>query len=239
MIYCDLTLPSPEENLACDEALLDVCEEGETGEVLRFWEPEQYFVVVGYANQAATEVNLPFCEAIAIPVLRRCTGGGTVLQGPGCLNYALILCLEDLGPLQSISGTNEFILRRHQQALAEMLGAPVELRGHTDLAIGGLKFSGNAQRRKRHCLIFHGSFLLEFDIEMIAKALPMPSKQPEYRRQRAHGDFLRNLNMPAERVKSALRKAWNAAEPYEGIPFERVSALVRAKYGRDDWNRKF
>src|SRR6266567_1610948 len=166
MSYCDLTLPSPEENLACDEALLDVCEEGETGEVLRFWEPEQYFVVVGYANQAATEVNLPFCEAIAIPVLRRCTGGGTVLQGPGCLNCALILCLEDLGPLQSISGTNEFILRRHQRALAEMLGAPVELRGHTDLAIGGLKFSGNAQRRKRHCLIFHGSFLLEFDIEM-------------------------------------------------------------------------
>src|SRR5207253_61981 len=38
MNFCDLSLPSPEENLACDEALLELAEEGRVGEVLRVWE---------------------------------------------------------------------------------------------------------------------------------------------------------------------------------------------------------
>src|SRR5215831_6230774 len=82
----DFTFATPAENLACDEALLDACERNGSGEVLRFWEPHGYFVVVGYGNSIATEVNLAACEAERIPVLRRCSGGGTVLQGPGCLN---------------------------------------------------------------------------------------------------------------------------------------------------------
>jgi len=39
MLACDLTLPSPQENLACDEALLALCEEGTADEVLRIWSP--------------------------------------------------------------------------------------------------------------------------------------------------------------------------------------------------------
>ena len=237
MRYLDLTLPFPEENLACDEALLDLCEEDGADEVLRFWEPKQYFAVVGYGNEAVREVNLSFCEANDIPVLRRCTGGGTILQGPGCLNYCLILRIGDSGPLHSISSTNEFILRRHQEALTKALGKPVEMCGQTDLAIGGLKFSGNAQRRKRQCLIFHGSFLLDFDIKLIAQALPMPSKQPDYRRERAHGDFLMNLEVPAELVKRALVKAWKASEILAGVPFARIGVLVHEKYGRSGWIR--
>ena len=116
MKLCDLTLASPEENLACDEALLDFCEAGQSEEILRFWEPARYFVVLGYANKVAREVNLPFCRANGIPVLRRCTGGGTVLQGPGVLNYSLILRMDASGPLHSIAATNEFIMERHQQA---------------------------------------------------------------------------------------------------------------------------
>ena len=43
MKLLDLTLPSPAENLACDEALLDWCENGEGEEVLRFWESARTF----------------------------------------------------------------------------------------------------------------------------------------------------------------------------------------------------
>src|SRR5262245_44929423 len=91
MKYFDFTCPSPVENLACDEALLDLCERGGEGEILRFWEPQTPLVVLGYANQAAREVNLEACRAAGTPVLRRCSGGGTVLQGPGCVNYSLVL----------------------------------------------------------------------------------------------------------------------------------------------------
>src|SRR6266850_788517 len=130
MTYCDLTFPSPAENLACDEALLELCEQGGLrDEVLRVWEPSQYFVVLGYADKLSTEVNLPFCEANTIPILRRCTGGGTVLQGPGVLNYSLILKIGDSSPVHSIPATNSSILKRHQKVLTALLGAPVEMQG--------------------------------------------------------------------------------------------------------------
>src|ERR1700685_1591535 len=98
MKFLDLSFPSPAENLACDEALLDWREENGGEEILRFWEAPETFVVVGYANKIAAEVNVAACEAREIPIFRRCSGGGTVLQGPGCLNYTLILRITENSP---------------------------------------------------------------------------------------------------------------------------------------------
>ena len=236
MYFLDLTFSSPEENLACDEALLDSAERGSGFELLRVWEPVSYFVVVGYSNKASTEANLPFCKANDIPVLRRCTGGGTVLQGPGCINYSLILRISGDGPFQSIPATNAFILKRHEAAFAALLQEPVELAGETDLAIGGLKFSGNSQRRKKQFLLFHGTLLLQLDISLVEKALLFPSKQPGYRRSRSHTDFLINLKVPAIRVKTALAQCWSALEPLPKIPQDEISKLASEKYRKAEWN---
>lgn len=236
---CDLTLASPEENLACDEILLDVCEAGSLEGVLRFWEPAQYFVVIGYANRAAVEVDLEFCRRHDIPVLRRCTGGGAVLQGPGCLNYSLILPMAESPALAGIAGTNDFILKRHQHTLQALVQAPVERQGHTDLTIGGLKFSGNSQRRRKAFVLFHGSFLLHADIGLIEKTLPFPSHQPDYRGSRSHTDFLMNLKVPPQLLKSALAKTWEALEPLTGLPLDQITQLARDKYQQSAWNLKF
>jgi lipoate-protein ligase A len=238
MKYIDLTLPTPAENLAADEALLGACETGQCGELLRFWEARESFVVVGYANQIAREVDLEACHAHSVPVFRRSSGGGTVLQGVGCLNYSLFLKITADGPLHSIKGTNTHILERHQAALAPLLHSPVRIEGHIDLALGNLKFSGNAQRRRREFLVFHGTFLLRFDIPLVGKFLRPPSKQPEYRQNRAHANFLTNLPLSPEAVKSALRKIWQADELATDLPLANLPELV-VKYNSDSWNLKF
>jgi lipoate-protein ligase A len=153
------------------------------------------------------------------------------------LNYSLILRISESGPLASITATNGFILERHQAALETVLGTPVVVGGHTDLAVGGLKFCGNAQRRKRLFLIFHGCFLLGLDLGLVEKALLMPSKQPGYRANRSHTDFLVNLEVPASKVKAALAEAWRATEPLSSSPLECAAALVRERYGTEEWNR--
>jgi lipoate-protein ligase A len=239
MKLLDLTLLSPAENLACGETLLDAAEAGTGDEVLRFWEPREHFVVVGYANQVATEVDTAACEARGIPVLRRCSGGGTVVQGPGCLNYTLILQITADGALHNIGVANQFIMRQNRAALESVVSRPVAIRGHTDLAIGERKFSGNAQRRRKRFLLFHGTFLLNFDLALVTKLLPMPSKQPDYREQRAHTEFLTNLNVSADKVKAALRQTWRVKEPLENPPLEIISALARDKYATQGWNSKF
>jgi lipoate---protein ligase len=197
LLHLDLTLPTPAENLACDEALLDWCDGGgSNGGVLRFWEPPQHFVVLGYANKAGAELDVEACRSRQIPILRRCSGGGAVLQGPGCLNYTLVLKIDEA--LRSITETNCLVMKRNAAALSALLGAAVTVEGFTDLALNNLKFSGNAQRRKRHFLLFHGTFLLDFDLELLEKLLLPPSKQPAYRRNRSHAEFRCCLQRPAE-----------------------------------------
>jgi lipoate-protein ligase A len=259
MNYLDLTLPTPAANLACDEALLDACDENPDAEILRFWEPGQYFVVLGYANHAASEANLAVCRAENIPVLRRCSGGGAVLQGPGCLNYSLVLGLARHPALGTIPGANRHIMEQQRRTLERVLARPVSVQGVTDLSVdslaspgdsplstlhspfpsvpGPLKFSGNAQRRKRRALLFHGTFLLDFDIALVQKILPMPSREPGYRQNRPHSQFLTNLCVSAAVLKTALRETWSALQPPGRPP--QIALSLAQKYAGEEWNLKF
>lgn len=239
MKYLDLTLPTPEENLACDEALLDLCETGVETEVLRFWESSHPFVVLGYSNKTATEVHLDDAKRAGLPIRRRCTGGGSVVQGPGCLNFSLILRIPDTGPLTGVTETNHFILQRHRDTLLPILGNTLAVRGISDLTLGDLKISGNAQRRKKHCLLFHGTFLLNFDIELVERILPMPSREPDYRRHRRHREFLTNAELPRLSLKNALKQAWQADEPLYVLPFADIRRLACERYASHEWTFKF
>src|SRR5881394_616969 len=90
MQLLDLTLPSPAENLALDEALLEAAEAGElAGDVLRLWEMPQPAVIVGRSSRLAEEVDAPAVRAAQVPVLRRASGGAAVVVGPGCLMYSV------------------------------------------------------------------------------------------------------------------------------------------------------
>lgn len=236
MISLNLSFPTPAENLACDEALLDAAEEQGGAPVLRFWESSCHFVVLGYANKVAEETNVETCRELGVPILRRCSGGGTVVQGPGCLNYSVILPVDHAPELQSITGTNHWVMDRNRDAIARLLGQPVSIEGHTDLAAGQLKFSGNAQRRKREWLLFHGTFLLDFDLSLIGKVLCTPPRQPEYRGQRPHSEFVTQLKLSSESVKGALCEAWEAKAARASLPDERIRELVASRYARDEWN---
>lgn len=231
----ELTFPTPEENLACDEALLRRCEREGSGETLRFWEPDRHFVVLGLSNAHESEARAAACRERKVPILRRCSGGGAVLQGPGCLNYALALRVRKGGPLDNITKANRFILERHRAALETLLGRPVALQGDTDLTLDGLKFSGNSQRRGAGWLLFHGTFLLRMDLPLIGALLKQPSRQPAYRNNRGHEQFLTNLPLPAGRLKSALREAWNAAGAATP-PGDEMEKLLKERYSRRDWH---
>ena len=235
MKILDHSYTTPEENLACDEALLDESEASGGDEVLRFWTSPTYFTVLGYSNIWKDEVK----KTPGVPVFRRCSGGGSVLQGPGCLNYSLILKAAAAGPLANIRSTNEYVMQRQQKALSKLLGKNVLIQGHTDLTLDALKFSGNSQRRKKSRLLFHGTFLLDFDLERIARCLKFPPKQPSYRKDRPHTDFLTNLGVSEAKIKSSLREEWKAKSLLKEIPQGRIANLVEERYSKADWNFKF
>jgi len=236
MKYLDLTLPTPAENLACDEVLLELCEQSPRLEVLRVWEPAQVFVVLGCGNKAAAEADLPACGRLDVPVLRRSSGGGAVVLGPGCLSFALVLQSEGHRPLSRVTTTASFVLDRTLAAIRPLLAGAAHCRGTGDLATGELKFAGTAQRRLRRCVLVHGVMLLGFKLQLMNQLLRHPSREPAYRRGRGHLDFVANVPMVASDVKHALRAAWGAGGQFGAVPGERIRQSVAARYGRDEWN---
>ena len=257
MNLLDLTLPSPAENLALDEALLDAAESGGGGEMLRLWESPVHFVVLGAGCRAAEEVDLGRCRADGMPVLRRCSGGGTVLQGPGCLSYALVLEKARRPELETIAGTNRLVLETIARALSGIAGAlggmqqapggaayavesvpqapgnpagAIQPAGISDLAANGMKFSGNAQRRPRkHCILFHGTLLYRMDLRLMARYLREPAKQPDYRMRRPHCQFVDNLPASTDDLRRALAGAFQVSRQGQAWPTEAVQLLIATK----------
>lgn len=238
MQLLDYSASSSQENLALDEALLEAAEAGAGQATLRFWESSVYFVALGYTNRSATETDEQECERRGIPILRRVTGGGTVLQGPGCLNYALVERIEN-GKALDVGATNDFVMNRVRGALNPLLNGEVEWQGHTDLTWRGRKFSGNAQKRKARHFLFHGTLLLDFDLELVGQVLRSPSKEPDYRAKRTHRDFIGQVPLERGAVKAALASAFGAREQATTWPEELTRQLVEEKYARAEWNRKF
>ncbi len=172
MRWLDLTLPTAEENLALDEALLLQAEAGTGGELLRLWEWPALAVVLGSGCKLAEDVKEEACQADGVPILRRSSGGGTVLLGPGCLCYSLVLSFARSPELAEIRPSYRVILAR----ITEALGVPgVEQTGISDLAVQGRKCSGNAQQRKRHHLLHHGTILYHFDLSLVSRYLRLPA----------------------------------------------------------------
>lgn len=232
MRLLDLTLPSALENLALDEALLVAADTG--GEVLRFWENPGVAVVLGAGGSVAHDVNVSACEADAVPILRRASGGGTVLVGPGCLCFSVVLSYDSEPGLHDITGSNRYVLGQ----VCNALPIAATIAGTSDLAVQGVKFSGNAQQRKRTHFLHHGTLLCGFDLTLMTKYLNPPERQPEYRRDRPHAEFVMNLPLSAAEVKRSLIEQWHAECEYGELPWDEVRELLAQKYSRDEWHRR-
>jgi lipoate-protein ligase A len=238
MLYLDLSLDSPAENLALDEALLlDAEERAEPREVLRLWEPRQTFVVLGSSSRCHEEVEVSLCRADGVPILRRPSGGASILTGPGCLMYALVLSYEREPQLQAVDLAHRYLLGRLASAIGRRVPGVHEA-GTSDLALTDRKFSGNSMRCKRRCLLYHGTLLYDFSLARIGRYLRAPPRQPEYRRARPHRDFVTNLPLERAALVAAMREAFAANEPAADWPCERVAQLVAARYGREEWNER-
>jgi len=238
MRLLDLTLSTPEDNLALDEALLNEAEESsEPRETLRLWESPETFVVLGRNSQVAQEVNLESCEARGIKILRRASGGASIVTARGCLMYGVVLSYETRPALRSLDEAHRFVLETMLSALRPLV-SDVERQGTSDLAIGNEKFSGNSVRCKRRTMLYHGTLLYDFDLPLVETCLTMPPRQPEYRRNRTHRAFLTNLPASAQALRDAVASAWQARPDDTSWPNQRVRDLVASRYGQRDWNYK-
>lgn len=234
----DLTLPCLEDNLALDEALLQQAEAGLESEVLRLWEWPEPAVVLGSGCGLAADVDEAACRADGVPIVRRSSGGGTVLLGPGCLLFSLVLSYDRATQLRGIASSYAWILERMAAGLADLV-PDIQVAGTSDLVVHGLKFSGNAQQRKQQYLLHHGTLLYAFDLNRVRRYLRLPVRQPAYRAGREHAAFMMNLPVSAGDLRRCLKRAWSAERRRTDWPRDTVRRLVVEKYSQRIWTRRF
>ena len=234
----DLTL-TPALNLALDDALLESAEKTSThSEVLRLWEPTSPMVVIGRSSPLNTEVNLDYCRDNDIPVFRRISGGQSIVTATGCLMYAVLIDYRKRPELRMLDRAHDFVTQQ-LKATTTSLGLNTELNGTCDLTYNGRKFSGNALRCRRNWFLYHGTILLNgFDLDLIPNCLGQPKRQPDYRQQRSHAEFVTTVPVSADEFKTALAKQFGATANFESTPMDLATQLAATKYNDPQWLAK-
>ena len=160
--------------MALDEALLVNADEGRTGPVLRFWESPRFAVVLGASRRLAVDVRVAACHEDSVPIVRRSSGGGTVVVGPGALNVTVILPSSTAAGLSAVDLAQRYVLDRMAAAF-QSSDRRVAVEGLGDLTIDGRKIAGSAQRRVKNWFLVHCSILYAFPLERIS---PLPVTCP-------------------------------------------------------------
>jgi len=210
-------------NMAEDVALL----EGDGPlPVLRLFSWDRPTLSLGYRQDADAVVDFAAAERLGVPVVRRPTGGGSVLhEGTLEVTYTVVASEEDLPG--SVLDAYRVIAAPLAKAL-RMLGLEVrfadaipardawsavcfETPTRFELLVNGRKAVGSAQCRRNGRVLQHGAIPLHFDARRAAEVMRADDKEALAARIAEHAVGVSDAlgrSVTQEEVRDALRKAF-------------------------------
>lgn len=160
----------------------------------RIWVPKGEALVLGHSQDAEKEVQAEAVILDGIPLYRRMGGGGAVLLSPACVCVALRFAKRKGRTIHEYFESGSGLIKR---AVAAATRIELETRGISDLAHAGpaglRKVVGCSLYMPRDFTLYLASIMIHPDIARIERYLAHPSKEPDYRSGRNHGDFIVGL----------------------------------------------
>ncbi len=160
---------------------------------------------MGISGDPALLLDLEAVKKDKIPVIRRFSGGGTVIVDENTLFITFIMAKDHY----NIPPFPEPILRWSADLYTNAWEIPHFHLRENDYCIGEKKCGGNAQYIKKDRWLHHTSFLLDYSEENM-QYLRLPEKRPKYRQDRSHKDFLTPLKehgvSSAKLIENLLKK---------------------------------
>jgi lipoate---protein ligase len=146
-------------------------------------------IVLGLSSSVEDHVFEDRVRERPIPLIRRFSGGGTVVIDENTIFFTLILN-KGASPFEV---TTSSFLQWTSGVFSPLFGeAKFSIEGR-DYVVDGKKVGGNAQSLTKSRALHHTSLLWLWESENM-KYLKMPSLQPEYRKGRDHEDFCGTLS---------------------------------------------
>lgn len=238
MILINNVSTDPFFNLAAEEYLVKNIDD----EVFMIWENSDC-LVVGKHQNAVAEINFPFVWKNNIPVIRRISGGGTVFQGTGNINFSVIRNVKE--------GEDKIDFAKHSKPVIQFLktlGLNATLSGKSSIAVDGLKVSGNAAHLHRNRSLHHGTLLYNADLLLVKKSIDCPqdrylskavaSNRAEITNVFDHLNEKVTFETFFENLKSFFIKEFDIALARDFRPDEidKINTLSIEKYRQFEWN---
>jgi lipoate-protein ligase A len=182
--------------------------------VVRAEEAREVVVVLSRSRDPEREVFAERCRSDGVPLIVRPSGGGAVVLAPGVVAASLLAAADP-----SLRFPEPYF-RRFCGVVADALATcgvrGVEIRGTSDLALGERKVAGSSLRLWQGRVLFQVSVLVNVEVALLERYLRPPSREPAYRRGRAHRDFVLTLrevkpSLTCADVAEALRTALASA----------------------------
>ncbi len=169
----DLGEVSAVRSQACYHAVAYAFEEDSPDTILLVTSYEPY-VSIGFHQEAEKEVDLEYCRAQGIPVIRREVGGGAVY-----LDRNQVFCQWIFGRAR-VPGNLEERFRWYCSPLVETyraLGVEAYHRPVNDIQVAGRKIGGTGAASIGAAEVTVGSLMFDFNHELMARVLRVPSEK--------------------------------------------------------------
>ncbi len=168
LIYIDEKLKDPYINLSKEGQLLEDDLLGKI--ILKFWQ-NYPCIVIGKFQKEEYEVNLKYVTEKGIPVLRRCTGGGTVYHDLGVLNVTVAKRKENTifshYYIEEARGITEIIV----DSIESLTGHSFLVDKRNAVFFEGKKVLGSSVAISKSNFLYHASILIEADLYSVAESL--------------------------------------------------------------------
>jgi len=158
-------------NIALGQALIERHAAGEIQDTLRFlrFPPT---ALVGRHQALSHEVDVGFCRANGIGLVRRITGGGAIYLDPGQLGWELVIGRTTLGA-SNLAEVARMICEAAADGL-QRLGVDAAYRPRNDIEVDGRKIGGTGGFFDGDTLFYQGTVLVDMDPQVMVSALRVP-----------------------------------------------------------------
>lgn len=185
-------------------------------------------VVMGISGKPHLLLETQKLLSYQIPVIRRFSGGGTVLVDPNTLFVSFIFNRDTFGFLPQ----PENIMNWSAKFYAKVFTQPQFQLRENDYVYANRKFGGNAQYIRKDRWLHHTSFLWDYD-PMLMQLLKLPLKTPQYRDKRDHADFLCTLKdhfNSKEEIVISIQKALSQHFDLRLHPLQDIQEILQKNH---------
>ena len=170
------------------------------------WIPDETCIVMGRSNNPSDSLFIEKVVADSIPVYKRPSGGETVVLSKEMIVLSITVEQTDF------KGGKPYFIDYNTKIISVLESFGIRnlgYKGISDITINDLKILGSSIYQNKFVVFYHAVLNVCESVSLIDKYLKHPVREPDYRKNRNHKDFVTSLskekyNISIDEIKKAI-----------------------------------